>query len=98
MLQCAYAAVGGPGIIMHMLCFLAALISTATGLAAVGILWAIPKYNSAGESLMKSVLLVPWGITGSTPLVLWGIIVRGHPFSNLLMTIACMQCMHAARC
>ncbi len=33
---------------MHVLCFLAALISTATGLAAVGILWAIPTYNSAG--------------------------------------------------
>jgi hypothetical protein len=46
--QCAYAAVRGPGVIMHVLCFLAALISTATGLAAVGILWAIPTYNSAG--------------------------------------------------
>ena len=50
LLQCAYAAVGGPGIIMHVLCFLAGLISTAAGLAAVGILWAIPKYNSAGEA------------------------------------------------
>ncbi|KAK9908885.1 hypothetical protein WJX75_004221 [Coccomyxa subellipsoidea] len=43
----SYAAVGGPGVIMRILCFFCGIISTGTGLAAVGILWAIPSYNSA---------------------------------------------------
>ena len=50
-LLCSYATFGGPGIVMHALCFLCALASTGTGLAAVGVLWAIPKYNSAGDAL-----------------------------------------------
>ena len=48
-LLCAYAAVGGPGSIMRALCVLCALSSVATGLAAMGILWAISSYNSAGD-------------------------------------------------
>ena len=50
-LLCAYAAVGGPGRAMHALCFLCALASVGTGLAAIGVLWAIPSYNSAGDTL-----------------------------------------------
>ncbi|BDA41271.1 Cellulose synthase 1 [Coccomyxa sp. Obi] len=42
----SYAAVGGPGVIMRILCFFCGIISTCAGLAAVGILWAIPSYNS----------------------------------------------------
>lgn len=41
----SYAAVGGPGVIMQILCFFCGIISTGTGLAAVGILWAIPRYE-----------------------------------------------------
>jgi hypothetical protein len=47
LLLCSYAVLGGPGIIMRILCFLAGIISSCSGLAAVGILWAIPAYNSS---------------------------------------------------
>ena len=39
----SYAAVGGPGVIMRILCFFCGIVSTCAGLAAVGILWAIPR-------------------------------------------------------
>ena len=71
-LLCAYAAVGGPGVVMHALCFLAALASTSTGLAAVGVLWAIPKYNSAGKKL-RIMLMLP-GMYGT-----WSLLA-GHPW------------------
>ena len=50
-LLCAYAIVGGPGRIMRALCLLCVLSSVAAGLAAIGVLWAIPSYNSAGDPL-----------------------------------------------
>lgn len=46
LLLCSYALFGGSSVMMHILCFFAGIISTGAGLAAVGILWAIPSYNS----------------------------------------------------
>jgi endoglucanase len=41
----AYVAVGGPGILMHLACRLAQLVSAGSALAAVGLVWTIKDFN-----------------------------------------------------
>ena len=38
-MQVSYAAVGGPGVIMRILCFFCSIISVCSSLAAVGFIW-----------------------------------------------------------
>ncbi len=37
--QVSYAAIGGPGVIMRILCFFCSVISFCSSLAAVGFIW-----------------------------------------------------------
>ena len=39
LLQVSYAAVGGPGVVMRILCFFCSIISFCSSLAAVGFIW-----------------------------------------------------------
>lgn len=39
MWQVSYAAVGGPGVIMRILCFACSILSFCSSLAAVGFIW-----------------------------------------------------------
>lgn len=42
LLQVSYAAVGGPGVVMRILCFFCGIISFCSSLAAVGFIWVRP--------------------------------------------------------
>ena len=48
-LQVSYAAVGGPGVIMRILCFFCSIISFCSSLAAVGFIWVRPPMIASVE-------------------------------------------------
>ena len=54
MWQVSYAAVGGPGVIMRILCFFCCIISFCASLAAVGFIWVRLSLNGPSPETLPA--------------------------------------------
>ena len=52
-MQVSYAAVGGPGVVLRILCFFCSIISFCSSLTAVGFIWVSPCSPSHAETVAK---------------------------------------------